>query len=52
MEKNIEKIFIHNTFTIEWELEPYFKLAKTYGYDIFVVTVENYHQNKNIHEVK
>ena len=51
MEKNIEKIFIHNTFTIEWELEPYFKLAKAYDYAIFVVTVENYHQNKNIHEV-
>ncbi len=51
MEKNIEKIFIHNTFTIEWELEAYFKLAKAYDYAIFVVTVENYHQNKNIHDV-
>jgi hypothetical protein len=51
MEKNIEKIFVHNTFTIEWELDVFFKLAKTYNYDIYVVTVENYHLNKNIHDV-
>ena len=51
MESKIEKIFVHNTFTIEWELDMYFKLAKTYDYNIYVVTVENYHQNKNIHGV-
>lgn len=46
-----EKIFIHNTFTINWELEPYFKLAKEYNYQLIVVTVENYHQSGNLHEV-
>jgi predicted kinase len=51
MKDNIEKIFVHNTFTIEWELEIYFKLAKTYDYNIYVVTVENYHDNKNTHDV-
>ncbi len=47
----LEKIFIHNTFTIEWELEPYFKLASKYSYKIFVLTVENRHGGKNIHDI-
>ena len=46
-----EKIFVHNTFTLEWEMEPYFSLANKYGYSIFVCTVENRHKSKNIHEV-
>lgn len=45
------KIIVHNTFTIDWELEPYFKMASQYNYRLFVVTVENYHQNPNIHHV-
>ncbi len=45
------KVFIDNTFTMDWEMEPYFLLAKKYKYDIFVVTVENYHGNKNIHDI-
>ena len=51
MQRCISKIFVHNTFTMDWELEPYFKLAAEFNYTIFVLTVENYHQNKNIHEV-
>ena len=46
-----EKIIIHNTFTMDWELEPYFKLASKHAYNLFVVTVENYHQQENIHAV-
>ncbi len=46
-----EKIFIDNTFTIEWELEPYFKLASQYNYKVFVITVENRHGNKNNHDI-
>lgn len=46
-----EKIIIHNTFTIAWELETYFKLAEKHQYTVFVVTVENYHQRNNIHGV-
>lgn len=45
------KIIVHNTFTIDWELEPYFKLASQFNYRLFVVTVENYHQNPNLHNV-
>ena len=48
---NIEKIIIHNTFTMEWEMEPYFKIATEHGYSIVVATVENYHQGKNIHGI-
>jgi predicted kinase len=46
-----EKIFLHNTFTIDWELETYFKLAKEYNYQIHIVTVENYHGTNNVHNV-
>ncbi|MCW3086148.1 MAG: ATP-binding protein [Bacteroidetes bacterium] len=51
MKKNSAKIFVDNTFTIEWEMEPYFKLAATYNYRIFVVTVENRHGGGNIHNI-
>ena len=46
-----EKIFIANTFTMDWEMEPYFLLASQYNYKLFVITVENHHGNKNIHKV-
>lgn len=51
MQQQIPKIFVHNTFTMDWELEPFFKLASKFNYTLFVVTVENYHHNKNTHEV-
>lgn len=51
MEEKQEKIFVDNTFTLEWELEPYFKLAARYHYRMHVVTVENRHGSKNIHAV-
>ncbi|HKC66841.1 MAG TPA: AAA family ATPase [Bacteroidia bacterium] len=51
IKQGAEKIFIDNTFTIEWELEPYFKLAAQHNYQIFVLTVENRHGGKNIHHV-
>lgn len=51
MESHVEKIFLANTFTMDWEIEPYFKMAKEYNYQVFVVTVENYHGGKNIHEI-
>lgn len=51
MQQQIPKIFVHNTFTMDWELEPFFKLASQFNYMLFVVTVENYHHQKNTHEV-
>ncbi len=51
MEKHSAKIIVHNTFTMDWELEPYFKLAAEFNYHLFIVTVEKYHQGKNNHDV-
>jgi predicted kinase len=51
MEKGIAKILVHNTFTIDWELEAYFKLANAFDYTVFVCTVENYHGSKNVHAI-
>ena len=51
MVNNESKILVHNTFTMDWELEPYFKLSAEHDYILFVITVENYHQSGNIHEV-
>lgn len=46
-----EKVFVHNTFTMDWEMEPYFKMAAKYGYRVFVVTVENRHGGSNNHGI-
>ncbi len=51
MEKDKPKIVVSNTFTQEWEMEPYFELAKNYGYKVFSIVVENRHGGTNQHEV-
>ena len=51
LSEGIEKIFVANTFTIDWELEPYFKMAAEFNYRMFIVTVENYHSAENIHQI-
>jgi len=51
MSNNSKKIIVHNTFTMEWEIEPYFKMASEHQYRVFVLTVENRHGSKNIHEI-
>ena len=51
MQNKLPKIFVDNTFTLDWEIEVYFKLASEFGYRVHVVTVEKYHSYKNIHEV-
>ena len=51
MLQHAEKIFVDNTFTLEWEIEPYFKLAKEFGYRVHVLTVENRHHGQNIHQI-
>lgn len=44
-------IILDNTFTMEWEMEPYFKLASDMGYQVHVMTVENRHHGKNSHDI-
>jgi predicted kinase len=51
MLQQISKVIVHNTFTMDWEIEPYFKLAANLNYNLFVVTVENYHGKQNTHGV-
>lgn len=51
MQQGAGKIILHNTFTMEWEMEPYFKLASEFGYRLHVVTVENRHGNSNTHAI-
>jgi hypothetical protein len=48
---NVDKIVVSNTFTQEWEMEPYFELAKKHGYKVFTVIVENRHGGTNVHNV-
>ena len=42
-------IIVSNTFTQEREIEPYYKLAGSYGYRVFSLIVENRHGGENIH---
>lgn len=51
MKKGESKIFVHNTCTLDWELEIYFTLAKDFDYQISVLTVENYHESENRHSI-
>ncbi len=44
-------IVVHNTFTEEWEMQPYFDLAEKYGYNVYTIIVENRHKSKSIHNV-
>jgi predicted kinase len=43
------EIAVSNTFTQEWEMKVYYDMAKTYGYTVFSVIVENRHGGENIH---
>jgi ABC-type glutathione transport system ATPase component len=45
------EIAVSNTFTQEWEMEHYYKLAEQYGYRVFSVIVENRHGGINEHGV-
>ena len=45
------EIAVSNTFTQEWEMEGYYKLAEQYGYMVFSVIVENRHGGVNQHGV-
>jgi tRNA uridine 5-carbamoylmethylation protein Kti12 len=51
MRNQFSKIVVANTFTQEWEMEPYFIMAERYNYRIHTVIVENRHGNKNVHNV-
>ena len=44
-------LVIHNTFTKDWEMQPYLVLADKYGYMVHTLIVENRHGSESIHDV-
>jgi len=44
-------VVVSNTFTQEWEMEPYFRMAERFGYRVSTIIVENRHFGENIHGV-
>jgi len=44
-------VVVSNTFTQEWEMEEYYKLAEKYGYRVHSLIVENRHGGVNEHGV-
>jgi predicted kinase len=44
-------VVVSNTFTQEWEMEPYIELAEKYGYQVTTLIIENRHEGKNSHGV-
>jgi predicted kinase len=51
MRQGTDRIAVSNTFTQEWELEPYLEMARQYGYTAISVIVENRHGSSNVHGV-
>ena len=51
MNLNYKRIIVSNTFTQEWEMRPYYELAKEYGYRVTSLIVENRHDGVNEHGV-
>jgi predicted kinase len=44
-------VVVSNTFTQDWEMEEYFKLADEYEYKVVALICENRHGGKNLHSV-
>ncbi len=51
MRQEKSRIIVANTFTQEWEMDDYFKMAERYNYRVHTVIVENRHGNQNVHGV-
>jgi hypothetical protein len=48
---NVDRIIVSNTFTQEWEMQPYFDMAQKHGYRVYSLIVENRHCGINEHNV-
>jgi len=44
-------VFVHNTFTQTWEMEPYFEIADETDTLVHTIVVENRHGNSSVHNV-
>lgn len=49
--RNGYNVIVSNTFTQEWEMDAYYKLAEKYGYRVHSLIVENRHDGLNKHGV-
>lgn len=49
--RNGYNVVVSNTFTQEWEMDAYYKLAEKYGYRVHSLVVENRHGGVNEHGV-
>ena len=45
------RVVVSNTFTQEWEMQPYYDLAEKHGYKVYSLVVENRHGGVNEHGV-
>jgi hypothetical protein len=45
------RVVVSNTFTQEWEMQPYYDLAEKHGYTVYSLVVENRHEGVNEHGV-
>jgi ABC-type molybdenum transport system ATPase subunit/photorepair protein PhrA len=44
-------VVVSNTFTQEWEMDAYYKMAEEFGYRVTSIITENRHGGKNEHGV-
>jgi predicted kinase len=51
MVDEIPTVIVSNTFTQEWEMEGYYKLAEKHRYTVVSFVVENRHGGTNVHGV-
>jgi predicted kinase len=51
MENKNKRVVVSNTFTQEWEMQPYYDLAEKHGYRVYSLIVENRHGGVNEHGV-
>ena len=51
MKYNHSPVVVSNTFTQDWELQPYYELAIKHGYYVTSIIVENRHGGTNEHGV-
>ena len=50
-DRKINNLIVANTFTTEWEMKPYFEMAKKYGFQVHTLIVENRHESVDTHNV-
>lgn len=51
MKMSMPTIVVSNTFTQEWEMQPYINMAKRHGYQVTTLIVENRHGSESVHDV-